>query len=213
MVGRPAQRLSRMSVIRLKSEAMPNCDFYALEADALSVIEFVLEKTDCAVYEHYSAPGQELQRFDSLAALRRVLVAADSSANFQLYSSSMKGLFRIRKIELDPGRFPVDPWRFESHGWGAIQLQFGGLREGRILHSHTNHNSEKRALAWEATHRDDLGAVAAWDWPEVVRISRALNRFIRRCGVSKTGSRPVLPAAHEAVASGIGTIGTSASAV
>ncbi len=177
---------------------MPNCDFYALREDSMAVLEFVFGQTECAVYEHYSEPGEELRRFHSSTQVAEAFdlgVGRGASVLLQLYDPSMKGIFRIRRIELNPDRFAPDPWRFEAHGWGAIQLQLGGLSEGKIYASHTNHNSEKRAASREATYFDDLGRADAWDWTAVTRISRKVNRFIQRLAPSKAGSRPLLPAA------------------
>lgn len=42
-----------------------------------------------------------------------------------------------------------------------------------------------------------MGDPAEWDWAVVNSFSRKLNRFIRKCGVHKIGSREVLPCASE----------------
>ena len=189
---------------------MPNCDFYALRDDAVAVLNYVYGETDCHVYEMASRPGEDLRQFNAVADL---LAAFDlghgrTSVLLQLYSRSMKGSFRIKRIDFDPARVKGPAWRYDACGWGAIQLYFGGIHENQIHPSHTNHNSEQRAITWEPTSKGDLGAVASWDWEAVGRISSALNRRIARLGVSKHGSRPVLPAAWAAANSGalLGTI-------
>ena len=92
-------------------------------------------------------------------------------------------------------------FRYDSRGWGLIQLYFGQLRNGRLSPCHTNHNSESRAKTWESTYRN-LGSATKWDWKEVTRISGRLNRFIRGAAAAKEKSRPILRAAHEAQACG-----------
>jgi hypothetical protein len=183
---------------------VPNCDFYALRANAVAVLHYIYGETDCQVYEMASRPGEELRRFNAVADL---LAAFDlghgrASVLLQLYSPSMKGSFRIKRIDFDPARVKGPTWRYDACGWGTIQLYFGGIHENNIRPSHTNHNSELRAAMWEPTSKEDLGAVATWDWEAVGRISRAINRRIAKLGVTKHGSRPVLPAAWAAANSG-----------
>ena len=132
---------------------MPNCDFYALRDDAVAVLTYIYGETDCQVYEMASRPGEDLRRFDTMADL---LAAFDlghgrASVLLQLYSPSMKGSFRIKRIDFDPARIKGPAWRFDACGWGTIQLYFGGIHENKIRPSHTNHNSEQRAVTWEPT--------------------------------------------------------------
>ena len=87
-----------------------------------------------------------------------------------------------------------------------IQLYLGGESELGLLHSHTNHNTEKRALAWATTSSDQLGSPAAWNWKEVTRISSRLNRFIRRITETKAGSRPVLPESARLLSDGVNAL-------
>jgi hypothetical protein len=182
---------------------VPNCDFYALQDDAVDLLEYVFTETDCAVYELSSRPGEQLRQFraagEVLAAFE--LGVGRAAVHLQLYSPSMGGSYRIRRIDFDPSRVKGPAWRLEGHGWGAIQLYLGGLHAGRILPSHTNHNSEKRARKWEPLLGRELGSVDAWNWPEVVRISRALNRRISSRALGKHGSRPILRAAWAALQS------------
>lgn len=188
---------------------MPNCDFYALSDDAAGLLAFVFGDTGCRVYEMASEPGQPLRQFQSveqvLAAFE--LGVARAGVHLQLYSPAMGGTFHIKRIDFDPRRVKGPLYRYDGHGWGAIQLYFGGLRDGRIAASHTSHNSEKRARAWEATAAADLGPVDAWHWREVVRISRAINRHISKHALGKHGSRPILPAAWSALQVGGVTCG------
>jgi hypothetical protein len=182
---------------------VPNCDFYAIHADALVVLEFVLEKTACEIYESYSEPGVNLRRFstvDELAASFRG-GASGPSLLLMLYAPEMRGEVSTRRIDLDKDKFPDEPWRSSVEGWGLIQLHLRGRHQDKLFASHTNHNSEKRALAWQSTH-PEIAEPALWNWPEVTRISRRINRFIHQLASYKSGSRPVLPGAAACVESG-----------
>jgi hypothetical protein len=184
---------------------MPNCDFYALRADATQVLKFIFNETDCQVYELYSIPGEDLRQFKSVD---ETLAAYDLNtprpgALLQLYSPSMGGYLSIRQFELDSRKFGPGALRSNTEGWGCIQLYLDGLDNDGIHPSHTNHNSENRALAWQSTFVDRLGPASAWNWRVVTAISSRINRHIRnKLAVSKDGSRPLLPQAFEMLRDG-----------
>ena len=142
-------------------------------------------------------------RFSSTAELAEAFTSGASGPflGLSLYSPAMGGAVAIRRIELDREKFPTNSWRFEAAGWGLIQLNLRGLHEGRIYPSHTNHNSEGRALTWHDAY-PQLGEPSAWHWREVANLSRRLNRFLHRIAAFKSGSRPVLPGAAARVRSG-----------
>jgi hypothetical protein len=190
---------------------MPNCDFYALQEDGLAVLDFVLTQTESQVYESYSNPGTELRRFNSVGELALAFRpgVGGPSLLLSLYDPQMGGTVSIRRIELTPEEFSATPWRFTAEGWGLIQLSLRGLHEGQIFPSHTNHNTEKRALAWQSTH-PELGEPASWNWRVVTSLSRRINRFVHRLAPHNSGSRPVLPAAAACVRSGQALLARSA---
>jgi hypothetical protein len=86
----------------------------------------------------------------------------------------MGGEFKFHRISLDQKKFGPDAFRYEAHGWGAIQLYLGGIHKSRLHSSHTNHNSEKRATLWASTVQD-LGSPEKWNWCEVTRISTRMG--------------------------------------
>jgi hypothetical protein len=66
------------------------------------------------------------------------------------------------------------------------------------------HNTEVRARAWESNYASRLGQVAAWDWGEVTRLSRAVQYHIRsRLSSDRFNKRPVLRAAAAARVAGV----------
>ena len=182
---------------------MPNCGFYALRDDHTEVLKFILDKTDCQLFEKDSAPWTEIRQFHDA---EEILTAYDEGLGqyrvlLNLYSPSMGGEFKFRRISLDQKKFGEGAFRYEAHGWGAVQLYLGGVHNDRLHSSHTNHNSEKRAVLWGDTIAD-LGSPESWNWSEVTRISSRINRFIRKIATDKRGSMPILPAAMQWINAG-----------
>lgn len=101
-----------------------------------------------------------------------------------------------------PGVAGDATFRHCCEGWGLIQLYYGGpFGTQQLRWSHTNHNTEKRALAWAAT-TPRLGDPGAWDWEKITSGSSKLNRAIRTLTVNKIGSHPVLQHAAEFIEGG-----------
>lgn len=175
---------------------MPNCDFYAAGSDFGDVLEYVFTRSECQVFETYSPIGDELAEFTSVGqiAARYPVGTTRHTAPSVLLSLVAPGARRLvtkRRIDLESGSM-----RYTLEGWGIIHLHLGGVGPKGLVHSHTNHNSEKRARAW-APAAPHLAPVEAWNWKEVAGISNRFNAHIRRLAVSKIGSRPVLPAASK----------------
>jgi hypothetical protein len=183
---------------------MPNCDFYAAGSDFKLVLDFVLTESGCRIFESYSPYGEQLREFCSYSEIEsRYSIGqcrgSASSVNLQLLPIGA-GEVIIERNNLEPQHCNGFTYRFCSSGWGLIQLYLGGISPNGLVHSHTNHNSEKRAFAWETTYRDKLGPVSAWSWPAIEKTSRRINSFIRKVSVAKHGSRPILPQASVALA-------------
>lgn len=77
-----------------------------------------------------------------------------------------------------------------ANGFGMIQFY---LERPSRRSSHTNHNSQKRAEKWDDFVEGD--SAGDWDFQLVTKTSSRLNRFIRKCGEAKIGSRVLLPGA------------------
>ena len=182
---------------------MPNCDFYALRDDHAEVLKFILKETECQIFEKDSPPWTEIRQFHEVD---EILSAYDEGLGplkglLNLYSPSMEGEFKFRRISLDEKNFGAGAFRYEAHGWGAIQLYLGGVHEDCLYSSHSNHNSDKRAVLWADTIHD-LGDPEKWNWSEVTRISSRINRFIRKLATEKRGSMSILPVALQWVNNG-----------
>jgi hypothetical protein len=181
---------------------MPNQDFYALGSDFSQVLNFVFEQPGWVLHELASVPDHPVRIFNSTESLFKAFRLGTAEHHFQLYSPEMAGKVIHQKIIFNPGAVPGATHRYDTQGWGLIQLYFGRRkRDGGLTNSHTNHNSEKRAVNW-ASLAPELGNPSKWDWPAVARCSGRLNRFIKKCGVSKFNVRPVLADAQQAVEAG-----------
>jgi hypothetical protein len=151
---------------------VPHLGFYAVAEDIAAIVDFVLADVGTVVYEGYSVPDEPLRRF------------ADAGAVLAALGGNPHGMGLMLS------------------GWGLIQLQFAGVRKGKLDASWMNHNSESRALAWESTI-PQLGPAASWDFKEVARISRRLNRHvITKLAVRKEGRRVVLRGAQALIEAG-----------
>lgn len=190
---------------------MPNCDFYAADADFDDVLEFVFAKCECQVLESYSPFDDELVEFSDVGEIRRrySMGKCENTAPSVLLSlvpPSGRASVTRRRIDLKPGSVPGARYRYTVEGWGVIHLHLGGVGPKGLIHSHTNHNSQERARAWSATYPEHE-PVEAWDWAEVTRISNRLNMHIRkRLSVTRVGSRPVLPVASKLLGEGINAV-------
>lgn len=186
---------------------MPNCDFYAAKNDLDAVLTFVFDDMNCRVFESYSQPDNSLIEFGSLAQLLSVaeIGACDlsgHSALLQLWPIAASDNVNIKKFQLDPTKSNGAQFRYNIEGWGLIQLYLGGIRGQKIFHSHTNHNSEKRALKWSDTYSSELGNPKVWNWKTVTSESGKLNRFIRKLAISTNNGRPILPYASALIDDG-----------
>lgn len=181
---------------------MPNCSFYATLEDHAQLLPWLFAEQACHVYEGYSSLGEPLRQFTSTD---QVLAQFDRSfANGKLVTEVGLMLYVLgsgpalvpKHIALDPKRVSGATHRYSAEGWGLIGLSLCiPSREG-LKNSNTNHNSQKRAEAWESVAKDMAPAVA-WDFKKITAFSSRLNRAIRIRAVGKLGSYAVLPGAAE----------------
>jgi hypothetical protein len=188
--------------------AVPNCDFYAAPGDFEPVLRFVFEGMGCRVFEAYSRFDHDLREFSCWEELveNTDLKLGDCSNSklscfLMLWPFKASDQVRIRRIELNTTA-RLGKHRYTVEGWGLISLQLGGKAEMELHPSHTNHNSENRARKWADTYKDTMGDPSTWNWDIVTRVSLKLNRRIRSLATAKIRSRPVLPAAKDALDAG-----------
>lgn len=176
---------------------MPNCDFYAAGSDFRLILDFIFAQPGWLLGEWYSAPDQPLRRFRSASEVLDAYDLSSSSAGLFLYTPDLGGPITEHRIEFVPGSMGDANGRWQTIGWGLINVRLEGERDGHIAVSYTNHNSEARARGWEPG-----GDIPSWNWREVARVSRRLNHHIRRLAVSRSGGRVILPEAAARVAGG-----------
>lgn len=181
---------------------MPNCDFYATADDHEGLLEWLFAEQACDVYELSSDMGEPLRQFRSAAQVLSQFERTYSDGRrwrcvrLQLCVHDAGPPFEPRRVALDPQACDGATFRYTADGWGLVQLYLETAAEGgaRLENSHTNHNSLARAQAWAHTITD-LGAAEAWDFVRITSFSSRLNREIRKRGVARLGSRPMLPGA------------------
>jgi hypothetical protein len=54
---------------------MPNCDFYAADADSSELLEFAFARCECQIFETYSPFGEELAEFSNTHIRGRLAVS------------------------------------------------------------------------------------------------------------------------------------------
>jgi hypothetical protein len=181
---------------------MPNCDFYAVDQDFAPILDFLFAQPGWVLVESASRHDQPVRRFHSTAEVFEAFDLDHETAHLMLYAPETGGSIREHQVVFKPGAVRGAIGRTDSGGWGLVEMYLAPGSAARVGRSHTNCNSKSRALPFEAAYGDRLGAVDDWDMDEVKRVSERLNRQIRRLGVRKEGSRPVLPSAAKRVAAG-----------
>lgn len=187
---------------------MPSLYFYAVDDDYRLVLESVFgSHLGFRVFERQSAVNEKIREFHSAEEVLQAWAggsAADSEPpNLALLAPGNGHAPLFTRIDLRGPSYERNDYDYRCEGWGLIHLDFGTARKGRALErSYTGHNSEKRARG-RADSYPRLGDPDAWDWAAVNSCSRALNRRIRKAATRTEGSRPVLPAAHQATVNGL----------
>lgn len=182
---------------------MPNCDFYAVPEDWLQIVQFIFTNDGWLLYELSSEFDAKVRAFRSVDEVKAIVRPDHESYEFQLHSPQMGGRVEFRKITLRSGAVPGKTFRYSTEGWGLIQFYVHQPRDGQLRPCHTNHNSLRRAETWAPVRDVQLmGGPEGWDWRQVSSTSNRLNRYIRKLGVAKSGSRPILPGAQARLESG-----------
>lgn len=180
---------------------MPNCNFYAIDNDYEEILNFVFKELDCDVYQKLSKPSLEIVKFENTAQVIEYYNVADfskptkQSAHLVLMPRKASKNFRITRVPMTSKKAKPGSFRHRAEGWGVIQLELNGTAAKGLVHSHSNHNSEKLARANEKTSKLILGLVKSWNWTVVSNTSGKLNNFIKYKSVKKAGSMLVMAAA------------------
>lgn len=152
-------------------------DFYADKNDKIEILNFIFRETDLQIFDSDSAYGQKINEYkttDDIISKFDLENGGQFAITFQLWSPRFKGDLNFRKVKLDPRHCNGHTFRYSTDGWGLIQLYFGGLMNNELNRSHIGHQSEKRALTWEASYKE-MGLVNKWNWKEVEQTGRKLK--------------------------------------
>lgn len=180
-------------------------NFFADKADKIEILDFIFKDTDLQVYDLGSPYGQEICQYktsDEISSKFDLEIDEFGTA-FQLWTPRHKGKPIFRRVDLDPKRCNGHKFRYETVGWGLIQLYFGGLKNNELKHSHIGHFNEKGALKWEDINNVN-GFVSSWDWKEIQTTSRKLKYEIHsKLATRKIGSFGILSGADKLEKQGI----------
>ncbi|GAA4388374.1 hypothetical protein [Hymenobacter koreensis] len=176
-----------------------NYDFYASKEDKLALLDYLFDSTDLLIYDLASEPGKEVCVYTNTDEVFRkfgALYGAIFSPTFQLWSPRFGAMPSFRRIELNPDRCEGQTFRFQTQGWGLIQLYFGRQFPQELEYTHIGHFSERSAKGHEGNELLSMGAVADWNWPEITSTARKLKHLLHaKWAVDKIGSTGVLPGA------------------
>ena len=184
---------------------MPNCDFFAFGDDHRVILAHIFDALPCRIFELSSRFDSELAEFTCVADFEHHFDISDWSIgrhptlHLQILAADAGGTFNARRITLDSAKCDGATFRYSCDGWGLIQLYLESPHQNDLRASHTNHISATRAGNWSSTY-PEMGNPSDWNWDVVNSFSRKLNRFIRKCGTYKQGSRAILPCAAEYMA-------------
>ncbi|MEJ2622519.1 MAG: hypothetical protein P8163_20405 [Candidatus Thiodiazotropha sp.] len=187
---------------------MPNCNFYAIDNDYDEILNFIFNEMECRVFESYSKYDEELVEFSNATEVLEYFQLANFSkkpnqtADLMLWPTSASDNVRVNRIELNPQKCKGATHRYRIDGWGLISLELNGINKAGLQYSNTNHNTEKRAVAWEPNYNDVMGSPSTWDWKAVSSASRKLNNFIKKKSNKKVGPMPVMLCAETVTLAG-----------
>ena len=181
-------------------------NFLADKNDKIEILEFIFRETDLLVFDFSSEPEKEIVEYKNVDEIitKFNLVDGDKFAvTFNLWSPKHKWKINFRKVVLNPKYCDGKTFRYETNGWGLIQLYFGGINRNGLNQSHIGHFNQRGALIKE-TENHLNGKILDWDWSEIEKSSRKLKYQIHnKLAIDKIGSVGILKAAREIENKGI----------
>jgi len=179
---------------------MPNCDFYGTREDHELLLNWLFAEGSCRVFELASEFEEPLKEFKTakeiLSQFERTYNTGEKwhTVHLQLYVIGASPRFVPRRVQLNPEKCEGATFRYAAEGWGLVQLYLGAVTAHGLKNSHSNHNSQKRAVALASTFNDTQD-VDSWDFKKISSFSSRLNRQIKKFSVAKRGSNAILPSA------------------
>lgn len=171
---------------------MAQLDFFGLDEDFYTLMQFVFSETDLIVYEAYSRIDHDIRKISSVDDLRSIAHERNhDSFLLRAWSPTVTNspIFRTFKLRSDIGGH-----RTVLEGSGLMQFNQGHIENGHLHFSSFSHWNEAGALQRSALPTEDI------DWPAMRLISGRIHRHVRnRLAVAKLYSASVLPGAYEAL--------------
>jgi len=179
-------------------------DFFAATKDKAAILNYIFEETDLQIFDLSSPYGQQVKQYKSTAEISSCFDLENTAGiYFQLWSPEFKAKPQFQKIDLNPQYCNGHTFRFETRGWGLIQLYFGGVANSVLKHSHIGHFNQKGALKWEGIDAQK-GKVDLWDWKAVQKKSDQLKYMLdKKMSVKRIGSYGVLAGAEQLEKQGV----------
>lgn len=147
----------------------------------LAMLDAIFESEPVTVYEAYSEYDKELRVFASanqvLAQVARLKAGDISLVYLSLHFGNAEGYVRKKRITLKPRKCKGATFRYSVEGWGLIHIQLS--QKENCMQCELSANSEKRAQKWEE-YIPELESAALWNWIEVNKQKRRLNRVLRK---------------------------------
>ena len=154
-------------------------DFFADKDDQVALLDYIFTETELQVFDLSSAYGEEVRQYRNSGEIRTALEGSGSNLTmFQLWAPQHLGKAAIRKIELDPRRCKGHTFRYETNGFGLIQLYLGGLSLAGLHRSYLGHFTEVGAAKSEGVGPHP-GRVMDWDWKAIRSTSGKLKRHLQ----------------------------------
>ena len=176
-----------------------NYNFYASKTDKVALLNYLFAETDLRVYDLASEPGQEVCEYTSADDIIDKFESRYDgifSPTFQLWAPRFGSTAQFRRIELNPDSCGGHTFRYQTQGWGLIQLYFGREWKRELEYSHIGCFAEKNARLREAYDSLSLGKADEWDWEEINTVARKLKYLLHnKWAVDKIGSVGVLEGA------------------
>jgi hypothetical protein len=181
-------------------------DFFADAEDKIALLDYIFKETDLQVFDLASALGADIKEYNTVADITSCFDLKNNTPNgvhFQLWSPQFGGQIEFQRVNLNPDSRNGHTFRYNTRGWGLIQLYLQGINGNRLMASHIGHFNRAGALKWEAIHQD-IGSVDSWDWKAIQKTSSHLKYLLhKRLSVKTIGSRGVLAGAEKLEKNGI----------
>jgi hypothetical protein len=154
------------------------------EGHLREIVAAIYDQGPAVVTQAYSDPGRAPRRFIDADALIDELRYQPGQeyvfSSYVIYYPEAKGHTYEKRTRLDPAVFDGHTFRFETVGWGLIQLQCSFHAFPKV-ECCISVNSEARAGNWAGVSRD-LKRPDLWDWAVVQRKAGKLIRLLRKLG-------------------------------